>query len=34
MNWTRRVGTTADYARDDLQPVLDRQIVAGVRFWF
>ncbi|GAA0720269.1 copper resistance protein B [Dokdonella soli] len=34
VNWVRRVGTTADYARDDRQPVLDRQIVAGVRLWF
>ncbi|SFK29768.1 copper resistance protein B [Rhodanobacter glycinis] len=34
VNWTRRVGTTADYARQDHQPVLDRQIVAGVRIWF
>jgi copper resistance protein B len=34
MNWVRRIGTTADYARQDHQPVLDRQIVAGVRIWF
>lgn len=34
VNWVRRVGTTADYARHDLQPVLDPQIVAGIRFWF
>lgn len=34
MNWVRRVGTSADYARQDRQPVLDRQIVAGVRIWF
>ncbi len=34
MNWTRRIGTTADYAREDFQPVLDRQIVVGVRLWF
>jgi copper resistance protein B len=34
VNWVRRVGTTADYARQDHQPVLDRQIVAGVRIWF
>jgi len=33
-NWVRRVGTTADYARQDHQPVLDRQIVAGIRLWF
>lgn len=34
VNWVRRVGTTADYARQDHHPVLDRQIVAGVRIWF
>ncbi len=34
VNWIRRIGTTADYARQDDQPVLDRQIVAGVRMWF
>ena len=34
VNWVRRFGTTADYARQDHQPVLDRQIVAGVRLWF
>jgi copper resistance protein B len=34
VNWVRRIGTTADYARQDHQPVLDRQIVAGVRIWF
>lgn len=34
LNWVRRTGTTADYARQDHQPVLDRQIVAGVRTWF
>ena len=34
VSWVRRVGATADYARDDFQPVLDRQIVAGVRIWF
>jgi copper resistance protein B len=34
VNWVRRVGTSADYARQDQQPVLDRQIVAGVRIWF
>jgi copper resistance protein B len=32
--WTQRYGATADYARQDRHPVLDRQIVAGVRFWF
>lgn len=34
VNWVRRLGTSADYARQDQQPVLDRQIVAGVRIWF
>ncbi|MBT2142915.1 MULTISPECIES: copper resistance protein B [unclassified Rhodanobacter] len=34
VNWVRRVGTSADYARQDRQPVLDRQIGAGVRIWF
>lgn len=34
VNWVRRIGTAADYARQDRQPVLDRQIVAGVRIWF
>jgi copper resistance protein B len=34
VNWIRRVGATADFAREDFQPVLDRQIVAGVRIWF
>lgn len=34
VNWVRRIGTTADYAQQDHQPVLDRQIVAGVRIWF
>lgn len=34
VNWVRRIGTTANYARQDGQSVLDRQIVAGVRMWF
>ena len=34
VNWIRRVGSSADYARQDRQSVLDRQIVAGVRIWF
>jgi copper resistance protein B len=32
--WTRRLGATADFARDDQQAILDRQWVAGVRLWF
>jgi copper resistance protein B len=34
VSWARRIGTTADYARQDGQSVLDRQIVVGVRMWF
>ncbi len=34
VNWIRRIGTTADYARQGHRPVLDRQIVAGLRLWF
>jgi copper resistance protein B len=34
VNWIRRVGTTADYAREDAQSALDRQLVAGLRLWF
>jgi copper resistance protein B len=34
VNMIRRVGATADFAREDSQPVFDRQIVAGVRLWF
>ena len=31
---TRRLGATADFARDDQQASFDRQWVAGVRLWF
>ncbi len=34
INWVRRVGTSADYARADGQPVFDQQFVAGFRIWF
>jgi copper resistance protein B len=34
VNWVRRLGTTAGYARQGHFPMLDRQIVAGVRAWF
>ncbi|TAL88569.1 MAG: copper resistance protein B [Rhodanobacter sp.] len=34
INWVRRIGSTADYARADGQPVFDQQIVAGFRVWF
>jgi copper resistance protein B len=32
--WIHRYGGTADYARQDGQPLMDRQFVAGVRIWF
>jgi copper resistance protein B len=32
--WSRRVGGTADFAREDGQGLFDRQWVAGVRIWF
>lgn len=32
--WIHRYGRTADYARQDGQPLMDRQFVAGVRIWF
>jgi copper resistance protein B len=34
VNWTRRFGNTADFARDDGEPASDFQWVAGVRAWF
>ena len=34
VNWVRRFGATAGYARRDRQPVFDPQIVAGLRIWF
>lgn len=34
VSWTRRVGDTADYARQDGEAVSNRQFVAGVRIWF
>jgi len=34
VNFVDRVGTTANFARLDHQPVFDRQIVAGFRIWF
>ena len=34
INWVRRVGTSADYARADGRPVFDQQLVAGFRIWF
>jgi len=32
--WTNRFGGTADFSRNDHQAVVDRQWVAGIRFWF
>ena len=32
--WSRQFGKTADFARDAGEPVQDRHLVAGVRFWF
>jgi copper resistance protein B len=32
--WIHRYGATADYARLDGQPSMDRQFVAGVHIWF
>lgn len=34
INWVRRVGTSADFARAAGQPVFDQQFVAGFRIWF
>ena len=34
INWVRRFGSTADYARADGQRVFDQQLVAGFRIWF
>ncbi len=34
INWVRRIGASADYARADGRPVFDQQLVAGFRIWF
>ena len=34
VQFVRRLGRSADFARADGTPVLDRQFVAGSRFWF
>lgn len=34
INWVRRIGITADYARADGQHAFDQQVVAGFRIWF
>ena len=31
--WTRRFGATAGFAREDREPVFDRQFVVGIRIW-
>jgi len=34
INWTRKFGQTADYARAAGEDIKDTQIVAGIRLWF
>jgi copper resistance protein B len=34
VNWSKKFGKTADYARDDGEKTQDTQFVAGVRLWF
>jgi len=34
VNWTKKFGDTADFARDEGEDTDDIQIVAGVRVWF
>ena len=34
VNWTRKFGNTADFARDEGEDTNDVQFVAGVRAWF
>lgn len=34
VNWTKKFGNTADFARDEGEDTNDVQIVAGVRAWF
>ena len=34
VNWTRKFGNTADFARAEGEDTNDVQIVAGVRVWF
>lgn len=34
INWSRKFGNTADFAKADGEDIEDTQIVAGVRFWF
>ena len=34
VNWTRKFGKTADFARDEGEDTSDFQFVAGIRAWF
>lgn len=34
INWTKKFGKTADFARDEGEDTSDTQIVAGIRAWF
>jgi len=34
MNWTRKFGSTADFAREEGEDTDDVQLVAGIRAWF
>ena len=34
INWEKKFGTTADYARDDGLETSDLQLVVGFRAWF
>lgn len=34
VSWGRKFGKTAEFARDDDEPVSDRRIMAGIRLWF
>ena len=34
INWEKKFGTTADYARDDGLGTSDLQLVLGIRAWF
>jgi len=34
LNWYKKYGNTADYARDDGDGVSDTSVVIGVRAWF
>jgi copper resistance protein B len=34
VNWSKKFGKTADFAKDEGEDTNDVQIVAGIRFWF